>query len=1128
MSFDLTNRIKIVNPAANIDELYGVYQSVAEANSEIPMELRSIGRTVGVMTEDGVEEFWYKKGIQDNDLIRKTPTEIVDNTIVYPVELFNTSDSISNPPAFDATADNPVGWTEEVPNVGFDTALWKIVAHFNIHGTRIENWRGAILVNGIGQKGGSSFVSFVFKRSHTTPMTPYGGTFENPIPEGWSDGIPPEDDGKAVYSSKRLFSNDSSIPQDEEWSAPQLMVDTVDFDVEWSNLSYDNGHAGTPDFPLNGAVWSNDSTGAKWMATRTIKNGKPNQWDVVRIEGEKGKDGKDAASVFTSTVFVRSDSQPAKPSGGSFASPIPEGWSDGIPPELNGYPVWTSKRIFTSNGLAPQDSDWSVPMLAVDTSTVDFEWSSSDVEDAGTPDAPLNGAIWSNENSVDTVWMAVRTTDNGLVSEWQVTKIRGEDGADGHTGYILELSNDNTSVPATAEGLFTNPTIAFANAKTKATLYFGDSILTTADYGLELTATSGLTYSSSVDNTEVHVTGLTADTGTITFKAYPKLSGGALDTTKLLATSVFSITKVRNTASYHIQSSTDIIKVSSTGTNTPSVVSATILVNSGDTNYPTDKGILAYNILTTDNLYTAGYGTTHTIGEDIDISNINPNALFFEWLYYHEGTGELLDRERIAFVRDGIAGTSVEFRFRVTDTSTIIPSLNKGTPNPPDWTVAQPTIPDGHVLWMTQATKKVDGTLIGEWSNPVIFIGRKGDKGDVGETGAAGAPGIMGTQGVSPRTFEWLAGAQYQIGGGFIDYIYYRGNTADSNDTTRGWYTVKIPSGKTLANYNETALEVTANLTGSPSTTLFQKSPFSDTMTFSTVIAEQANLAGFLFRNRILTSHDTDTMSCNNVASPEYPNLTIDGVRGEIKFLEKMFLNKTGITLKDNCKNDRMLFQFDDTSGVPILRFLDDKGNIVWEAGKDGYQVKVITQGTTQPSWGSNTGFRRITTLANDETLDFTDQNFGTNYATAFNFIKSYITNEQNSPTAVNMLAWESSPAYFTTTAMPKTQAYTAANNYGYANKYDNGDILANENQKEVFYIIKTPVETIPHANIIPDGWYLMEYESGYNGNLMMAEPAESDRQGYWLEKYFTRIVYMKNGLQLRYVKIFVHNNYYN
>lgn len=72
MSFDLVEQIKIVNAHSNVDKLYGPYRSLSEALSEVPIVLRVIGRTVGIVEDDVISEYWFKEGVDDSDLILKS------------------------------------------------------------------------------------------------------------------------------------------------------------------------------------------------------------------------------------------------------------------------------------------------------------------------------------------------------------------------------------------------------------------------------------------------------------------------------------------------------------------------------------------------------------------------------------------------------------------------------------------------------------------------------------------------------------------------------------------------------------------------------------------------------------------------------------------------------------------------------------------------------------------------------------------------------------------------------------------------------------------------------------------------------------------------------------------------
>lgn len=71
-SFDLLNSVRVANPTANVDFYYGTYASVAAACEAVPREVRMRGRTVGIIVDGSVVEYWWKSGIEDANLVEKT------------------------------------------------------------------------------------------------------------------------------------------------------------------------------------------------------------------------------------------------------------------------------------------------------------------------------------------------------------------------------------------------------------------------------------------------------------------------------------------------------------------------------------------------------------------------------------------------------------------------------------------------------------------------------------------------------------------------------------------------------------------------------------------------------------------------------------------------------------------------------------------------------------------------------------------------------------------------------------------------------------------------------------------------------------------------------------------------
>lgn len=129
----------------------------------------------------------------------------------------------------------------------------------------------------------------------------------------------------------------------------------------------------------------------------------------------------------TAWAFKRSNSTPATPTGGSYESPLPTsgGWTAQIP--TGEEKLWAVIRIFTSDGLSPQQDSWSTPRPLSDTA--DFDMLFSSVQAPNPPSGhPNTNTQWSEVSTGTTIWMAVSRKRNGTWTAWQVFKTRGNDG----------------------------------------------------------------------------------------------------------------------------------------------------------------------------------------------------------------------------------------------------------------------------------------------------------------------------------------------------------------------------------------------------------------------------------------------------------------------------------------------------------------------------------------------------------------------------------------------------------------------------------------------------------------------------------------------------------------------------
>ena len=186
-------------------------------------------------------------------------------------------------------------------------------------------------------------------------------------------------------------------------------------DIMYSSIEVPGNPTDNPD---NWGTVSTEQT--IWIAIRTIKNGQPSPWDIVRTRGQDGTPGTIGQSTFKSTVFTRTNTAPGTPSGGSYASPVPttSGWTDGVP--SGSAKLWMSTRIFTSDGLTPQQTAWMAPMALTDNASLEVMFSS-----VATPGDPTsNPANWAATGYASSIWMATRTITNGVVSAWTVAKVK--------------------------------------------------------------------------------------------------------------------------------------------------------------------------------------------------------------------------------------------------------------------------------------------------------------------------------------------------------------------------------------------------------------------------------------------------------------------------------------------------------------------------------------------------------------------------------------------------------------------------------------------------------------------------------------------------------------------------------
>ena len=158
-----------------------------------------------------------------------------------------------------------------------------------------------------GQNGASTLKSFAFKRSDSdiSGRVPIGGTWDNPVPNGWSDGVPA---GRAtLWQTVSTFTKDAGGNVTHTvWTPPAKVANTSDLAIMYSEQE-DKPAAPTSDTP-DGTVWKAVAAeNTIWMAMRVKKDGVWQNWTVTRIKGEQGENGANGANGANAVQYELQD-----------------------------------------------------------------------------------------------------------------------------------------------------------------------------------------------------------------------------------------------------------------------------------------------------------------------------------------------------------------------------------------------------------------------------------------------------------------------------------------------------------------------------------------------------------------------------------------------------------------------------------------------------------------------------------------------------------------------------------------------------------------------------------------------------------------------------------------------------
>ena len=142
-----------------------------------------------------------------------------------------------------------------------------------------------------GKSGVSLFKSYAFKRtdSDISGQQPNGGTWDNPVPTGWNDGIPAGTE--TLWQTVSTFTKDADGKvSNTAWTKPAKVGNTSDLLIFYSD-SVTQPAAPTSNI-ADGTTWKETATeNTIWMAQRVKKDGVWQNWTVIRVKGESGADG---------------------------------------------------------------------------------------------------------------------------------------------------------------------------------------------------------------------------------------------------------------------------------------------------------------------------------------------------------------------------------------------------------------------------------------------------------------------------------------------------------------------------------------------------------------------------------------------------------------------------------------------------------------------------------------------------------------------------------------------------------------------------------------------------------------------------------------------------------------------
>lgn len=793
-------------------------------------------------------------------------------------------------PAITVSDRNPSGWSDEPPTLATGEYLWMSQAEINADGTLKTNWSTPVRIS--GEKGNSgnngSVFYFIYTLASTTPSTP---TFTTPSAlvgqTIWTIKPPTPTDTLYLYMSQAIYNPNTG--RFGSWTAPirisgkdgQKGADGTDIE-----FIYLRNTGSTPSKPTSvntddyvPSGWTDNPQGItetykyEWVCVRTKPSG-TDTWSAFSTPviwakwGDKGTDGDGTEYVFKRTeVETAPDAILVSSTADGY---VPSGWTDEPSGVSADYPFeWVSIRHKTNGkwGAFSEPTLWNNYVVWNPNLLEQTEFESMDRLDK---------------------WDVVSRNNGGSGIDTSIAHINTS-GVDGHNCfYDANNKRKNESVyKEVLRQVLQSSTVKKLKASTWYTLSFwakcGTNTLTVNEtssaYGFAqrtLYLRSGHKYTFSfngridaqaksdgkelrcfiwqdgwkwqkkisVSNTYNTTASISFDDvpadGVYHFAAYlydstdPRTGKATLNWVRILETggAIFS--------TYVFPSAIDTSKVFVDGVQNNNTIGADCVVN-----YPT---------------YTSWKKHTITFKTKSSFADIE-YVLFRLQPIIIEGNSQYLyicmpklELGKVATAYDANSNDNrpdyQEYRFAKNGSTTSAPSLVKTDAEPSGWTTTQPSVGTLQYLWMTIATKSATGALLTNWSDPVRITPYDGKDGENGKSPALVYRGVYD----SSKTYY---GNQYRV-----DAVKYNGI----------YYVARIDAGE-FHNVAPTNTSKWNNFGAQ-----------FESIATSLLLAENANIAGWIFRNNRLESQTLADGTTADGATTKKPMVFMNGVTGEVSF----------------------------------------------------------------------------------------------------------------------------------------------------------------------------------------------------------------------------------------------------